>query len=390
MTLPITVVVPHQASRDDFFRSQVLPAIGRNQPAQLVVLDGPEDANVKRNEGAAQAREPFLFFCDDDCVLADDCLATMLRVLEENLNATFAYSDFERVVHEGVSCPFTSGVHQSGSWAPERLRAYNFVDTASLMRREAFPGFDTEICKFQDWDLWLTILDRGGSGVYIPRTLFALHYIDAGISRVESHLRWRNLILRKHRIYGKDVWPTISFIVGASGKYDIQQILDSFVPHLLPGDEALILSNGELPWLKGKVSQLAPLLTLHEQPSDPSFEWKHRNIGTRLATSEYLYFLYEDSILLDGALPAMRKAIARQPGKAFVFKVKRGDFILPRDRTLWHGPPVPTAFLLPNDRQKLPIWTHDSKEFEAELFRRFDSHDLQYRDEVIARCLNGQ
>lgn len=390
MTLPITVIVPHQATREDFFRSKVLPAIGRNRPAQLIVLDGPEEANVKRNQGAAQAREPFLFFCDDDCVLKDNCLPTMLRALEEHPAAAFAYSDFERVVHEGVNCPYTSGIHQSGPWAPERLQTYNFVDTASLMRREVFPGFDMQIQKFQDWDLWLTVVERGGSGVYIPRTLFALHYIDTGISRVQSHLRWRSLILRKHRIYGKDVWPTIAFVVGASGKHDIQPVLDSFVPHILPGDEGLVLSNGSIPWLQSKVSQLAPLVTLHEQGSDPSFEWEHRNVGARLATSEYLCFLYEDSALLDGAIPAMRKAIARQPGRAFIFKIKRGDFILPRDRTLWHGSPAPAAFLLPNDRRRLPVWTTDPKDFEAELFRRFDPPDIQYRDEVIARCSNGQ
>jgi hypothetical protein len=33
--------------------------------------------------------------------------------------------------------------------------------------------FDSSAC-FQDWDLWLTIAERGGSGVWVPEFLFRI------------------------------------------------------------------------------------------------------------------------------------------------------------------------------------------------------------------------
>jgi hypothetical protein len=41
------------------------------------------------------------------------------------------------------------------------------------MRREVFPGFDENLESLQDWDLWLTIVARGGKGKYVPGYAFA-------------------------------------------------------------------------------------------------------------------------------------------------------------------------------------------------------------------------
>jgi len=42
------------------------------------------------------------------------------------------------------------------------------------MRRDDFPGFDTAIRRFQDWDLWLTMSTQGKQGIWINQTLYKI------------------------------------------------------------------------------------------------------------------------------------------------------------------------------------------------------------------------
>ena len=46
----------------------------------------------------------------------------------------------------------------------------------ALIRRADFPsgGWDIAIKKLQDWDLWLTMLEQGHIGVWVPQVLFTV------------------------------------------------------------------------------------------------------------------------------------------------------------------------------------------------------------------------
>jgi glycosyltransferase involved in cell wall biosynthesis len=180
--LPISIVVPHVKRRAKFFASKCLPQIKKNNPAQIIVEDWEGGACQKRNVGAAKATQPYLLFVDDDSILHDQALSSMLEVLEKDAGAAFAYSDAVHVHYPGVECPTPPGIRRGHPWDPNTLKNGNYVETMSLMRRNLFPGFDSSIARFQDWDLWLTMAEKGYRGVYIPKVLFELHHIDKGIS----------------------------------------------------------------------------------------------------------------------------------------------------------------------------------------------------------------
>ena len=50
------------------------------------------------------------------------------------------------------------------------------------MRRNDFPYFDKNLKRFQDWDLWLTMLEKNKIGIYIPEILFVVIPHKNGIS----------------------------------------------------------------------------------------------------------------------------------------------------------------------------------------------------------------
>lgn len=173
------------------------------------------DKQISRNEGISVAHGEYLFVCDADIILLPDCLEKMLCVLKEHPECSFAYSSFM----------WGWKIFKSYSFAAERLRKMNYINTASLVRREHHPGFDPEVQKLQDWDVWLTMLDSGRRGIYIPEILFSLgenlhREVRVGLSKwlpsfmykipwnkfgihigqIERYEYWKEYIRRKHSL----------------------------------------------------------------------------------------------------------------------------------------------------------------------------------------------
>jgi glycosyltransferase involved in cell wall biosynthesis len=182
MTLPISVVIPHQLCRQAFFDEKCLPSVWANGPTQVIVESGPGNACEKRNAGAEKAVQPYLVFVDDDSILRENAFRMMLSALEKDPGASFAYCDTELVNYPDVPYPRRPGKRSAKPWDLKSLRKANYIDTTSLMRRGVFPGFDPLIRRFQDWDVWLTLAKRGHYGIYIPKVLFEQHHFDIGIS----------------------------------------------------------------------------------------------------------------------------------------------------------------------------------------------------------------
>jgi len=203
--IPVAVVVPCSPSRQRFFDDFTLPSILANDPEQVVIVEGDGGAAAKRNAGFARTNTPFVFFCDDDIVLARGCLRSLRNVLEETPLAAYAYGDYV-----GISIPPGSHplgpvfTHKARTFDAQELRQQNFISTMSLFRREAFPGFDETLRRLQDWDLFLTMLERGAVGVHVPEVLFHAYYLDQGITAKEDGAAAQKLVREKHGLDGHD------------------------------------------------------------------------------------------------------------------------------------------------------------------------------------------
>lgn len=125
-----------------------------------------------RMRGFDASRGAYVLFCDADVVLRSDMIELMHRTLLDHPEASYAY------------CGFTFGwkTFHPVAFAAERLKRHNYIHTTSLIRRDAFPGFDPAITRLQDWDLWLTMLGQGNVGIVVPEILF--HARIDGTSRI--------------------------------------------------------------------------------------------------------------------------------------------------------------------------------------------------------------
>lgn len=167
--LDVEVIVVNDGSTDN--------SIDALKPyAERIILINQQNqgAAKARNNGFDQSKGDYVMFCDADVMMRPDMLQKMLEALEANPNAAYAYSSFRFGWKKFSSYPFSA----------ERLRAMNFITTTSLIRRADFPRFDESLRRFQDWDLWLTILEQGKGGVFVDEELF----------RVENPLRRHHLV----------------------------------------------------------------------------------------------------------------------------------------------------------------------------------------------------
>jgi glycosyltransferase involved in cell wall biosynthesis len=131
-----------------------------------------EGSNPTRNFGFTKSRGEYIIFCDADIIMKEDMLAKMLVALENNKDISFVYSSFN----------YGQKLFKLFPYSEERLKLMPYIHTTSLIRRGDFPGFDNNIKRFQDWDLWLTMLEHNKKGLWLDEILFTAQTGDGHMS----------------------------------------------------------------------------------------------------------------------------------------------------------------------------------------------------------------
>jgi glycosyltransferase involved in cell wall biosynthesis len=152
-----------------------------------------QGAPAARNRGFAESTGDFVIFWDADTIARPDMLEKMLLALTNNPQASYAYSDFQFGWKKFIGREFNA----------DELRKNNFIDVTSLIYRADFCGFDTTIKRFQDWDLWLTLLEKNKTGVYVPAMLYQKLVgkrkgISGWLPRIAFNLPWKSAAVRRY------------------------------------------------------------------------------------------------------------------------------------------------------------------------------------------------
>jgi GT2 family glycosyltransferase len=154
-----------------------------------------------RNLGIAHAQGTYLCALDADDRLDPSYLEQTVRVLDDDPSVTF------------VSCWLRAFGDEDWEWKPERcdlqaLLSEDTVLTAALVRKDAVVavgGYDTAmpVQGDEDWDLWLTLVERGYRGVILREPLFNYRRRKGSMSTVcwhgPGHLPLAGYRVAKHR-----------------------------------------------------------------------------------------------------------------------------------------------------------------------------------------------
>jgi glycosyltransferase involved in cell wall biosynthesis len=125
------------------------------------------------NRGACEAAGEYFLFLSADDRLEPTYVSELLAALEREPDASFAYCAarlFGAESRIAPSRPFSAFL---------LVRGRNYVNGSALTRRADYLGAggypeDLGEGAFDDWDFWLTMLDRGHRGTYVPKPL--LHW----------------------------------------------------------------------------------------------------------------------------------------------------------------------------------------------------------------------
>ncbi len=128
----------------------------------IIIEQKNQGAPSARNAGAKLANSPYIIFCDADIIMKPNMLENLYSALQTNPQASYSYCNFK----------FGFKKFKLFSFDAEKLKKMPYIHTTSLIRKKHFLGFDQKLNKFQDWDLWLTMLENGHKGVWIDKILF--------------------------------------------------------------------------------------------------------------------------------------------------------------------------------------------------------------------------
>ena len=161
-----------------------------------IVRTANHGPSFARNVGAERAGTPFLLTLDADDKLAPGALNALRGPLEADARLGFVYGRIRFFGDLTAELPLPQ-------YDPYKLLYRSLVSATSLIRREAFAGvggFDPDVPGYEDWDLYLSLLEHGWEGRRVDAV--TLYYRRHGASthsgdrrRYRRHYR---ALRRKH------------------------------------------------------------------------------------------------------------------------------------------------------------------------------------------------
>lgn len=128
--------------------------------ARIVII--PHGGAPKaRNAGFEQTIGEYVVFWDCDSAIEIDAAKAWCDILDRDTKKEYGF------IYSGYKFFDEQGAINSESFDPWLLRVSNYISMCFPFRRELFTPLDEELESLQDWDFWLTMVEKGAKGKYL-------------------------------------------------------------------------------------------------------------------------------------------------------------------------------------------------------------------------------
>ncbi|MFH1790070.1 MAG: glycosyltransferase family A protein [bacterium] len=175
-----------------------------NQIKVTLIKQQNQGASSARNRGFEASTGEFVLFADADTIARPKMLENMLKGLNDSPKCSFAFSKYK----------FGCKTMKSSVFDVKKLQMINYIDTTSLIRRQDFVGFDKNLKRFQDWDMFLTMTEQGKTGIFINEILYKkivrgrvgisswtpsfIYNLLAKTKKIQQYKKSKEIVLKKH------------------------------------------------------------------------------------------------------------------------------------------------------------------------------------------------
>lgn len=160
----VEIVIVNDGSTDNF--QEIMDNILKNTTYKLkikiVINQENKGAPAARNRGFKEVSGEYVIFVDADTICSRNMLEQMCEALSSHKEVSYVYSQFK----------FGCKKMKSHKFDGKLLKKVNFIDVTSLIRTKDFIPFDESLKRFQDWDLWLMMLEQKKVGYFLPKVLY--------------------------------------------------------------------------------------------------------------------------------------------------------------------------------------------------------------------------
>jgi glycosyltransferase involved in cell wall biosynthesis len=209
------IIIVNDGSTDQA-TNQILARYDR--PHTRVLHTENQGLAAARNNGIREAVGKYILPLDADDKIASNYLEKAINVLENTPEVGIVYSKAE--TFGAVKGPWFAA-----EYSLRGMLLGNLIFCTALFRKEtwqAVGGYNPNMAHgWEDWDFWLSIIERGGEVYRIPEFLFFYHVKQISMAksmditkRVDMHMR----IMRNHpALYIENARPLIKLYYGITG-----------------------------------------------------------------------------------------------------------------------------------------------------------------------------
>lgn len=392
----IEVIVVNDAGEDV---SDIIKSFRDRLSITYLVHTENKGLAVSRNTGINAAKGKYIAYLDDDDIFYEDHAETLVNFLE-NSDYKVAYTDAYRVHQEKENGEYVvkqKDIPYSFDFDPDLILAQNLFPVLCIMHEKTCTDevglFDESLTTHEDWDLWIR-MSRKYKFAHIKRITCEFTWrTDSTTMSSEKRsdfMRTMSILYERYLEYSKDnqrilelqrAWlrhfQKVSIIIPVFNKIEFtRKCLEAIVKNTPKESyEVIIINNAStddtrdfLKCLKGDVKIIT---------NDKNLGFARAcNQGTRMASTDYLLFLNNDTEPGKGWLEPLVHILAQDNSVGAV-----GSKLLFPDETIQY------AGIVVFDDQKLPDPLVGRHIYYGESSNLPEANQLRTYQALTAACL---